>query len=75
MKKPANPLLKTISILLALFAGLTHFNPRGGGLHVLLWSPKLAAAALSVVVAIANAFFAGVGLLGNPKSPAASGNA
>lgn len=62
MKKPANPLLKTISILLALFAGLTHFNPRGGGLHVLLWSPKLAAAALSVVLAIANAFFAGVGL-------------
>jgi acetyl esterase/lipase len=62
MKKPANLLLKVVSILLALFVGLTRFNPKSGGLHVLLWSPKLAAASLSAVLAAANAFFVVVGL-------------
>jgi len=62
MKKPANPLLKAISILLALFAGLTRFNPRGGGLHALLWSLKLAAAALAAALAVGNALFVAVGL-------------
>ena len=51
-----NLFVKSISAALALTTAGTFINPRGGR-HILMWSPKLLAAALTAILTLTNSLF------------------